>query len=191
MKKKTIFAALKEIIIKKGLKNIRMDEIAKKAGIAKGTIYLYFKSKDDLLLKFTENFFVRLKQIVNEAKETKGTSIDKLKKFIQLDLMFFEENIDIIEIMVHQSEAIKIISNKSFQKKIHQSFFELMNSIAGILKDAISEGHITGIKPLEGSFILLNLINSFGGIRIHNIDITPLHKKTNKVLKIFLRGVGK
>src|SRR5262245_42488736 len=62
-KRARILTAAERIFARHGFFAARVSEIAKEAGVADGTIYLYFKSKDDLLISLFEH---RMKQ-VNEA----------------------------------------------------------------------------------------------------------------------------
>ncbi|HEY4245141.1 MAG TPA: helix-turn-helix domain-containing protein, partial [Kofleriaceae bacterium] len=60
-KRERILAAAERVFAKNGFFAARVSEIAKDAGVADGTIYLYFKSKDDLLISLFEN---RMKQVI-------------------------------------------------------------------------------------------------------------------------------
>ncbi|HEX7840378.1 MAG TPA: helix-turn-helix domain-containing protein, partial [Kofleriaceae bacterium] len=59
-KRERILLAAERIFARHGFFAARVSEIAKEAGVADGTIYLYFKSKDDLLISLFEN---RMKQV--------------------------------------------------------------------------------------------------------------------------------
>src|SRR5438876_4550399 len=59
-KRERILIAAERIFARRGFFAARVSEIAKEAGVADGTIYLYFKSKDDLLISLFEN---RMKQV--------------------------------------------------------------------------------------------------------------------------------
>src|SRR5437868_1277393 len=59
-KRERILAAAERIFARHGFFAARVSEIAKEAGVADGTIYLYFKSKDDLLISLFES---RMKQV--------------------------------------------------------------------------------------------------------------------------------
>src|SRR5215471_3787056 len=62
-KRERILAAAERVFARRGFFAARVSEIAKDAGVADGTIYLYFKSKDDLLISLFE---LRMRQ-VNEV----------------------------------------------------------------------------------------------------------------------------
>src|SRR5687767_11972448 len=70
-KRERILAAAERVFARRGFFAARVSEIAKDAGVADGTIYLYFKSKDDLLISLFEN---RMKQ-VNELLRTAIDSV--------------------------------------------------------------------------------------------------------------------
>src|SRR5215468_4979257 len=59
-KRERILVAAERIFARHGFFAARVSEIAREAGVADGTIYLYFKSKDDLLISLFEN---RMKQV--------------------------------------------------------------------------------------------------------------------------------
>src|ERR1044071_8402367 len=59
-KRARILASAERVFAKRGFFAARVSEIAKEAGVADGTIYLYFKSKDDLLISLFES---RMKQV--------------------------------------------------------------------------------------------------------------------------------
>jgi TetR/AcrR family fatty acid metabolism transcriptional regulator len=89
-KRERILAAAERVFARCGFFAARVSEIAKDAGVADGTIYLYFKSKDDLLISLFEN---RMKQ-VNEllARESAGKPpLDALRAFIHAYLQLVHD----------------------------------------------------------------------------------------------------
>lgn len=77
-RKKLIQAALK-LLKEKGLKAINVEEITKEAGVAKGTFYIYFKRKEDIILEYSRAPF---KEIADELKNMQGSDlIEKLTRY--------------------------------------------------------------------------------------------------------------
>lgn len=77
-RKKLIQAALK-LLKEKGLNAINVEEITKEAGVAKGTFYIYFKRKEDIILEYSRAPF---SEIANELKNKQDTNlIDKLTHY--------------------------------------------------------------------------------------------------------------
>jgi TetR/AcrR family fatty acid metabolism transcriptional regulator len=69
-----ILQAAEEVLVEKGYNNTSMDEIAQRVGVAKGTVYLHFPSKEALLLALLKRDVQRLLQVVT-ATEGKTTSV--------------------------------------------------------------------------------------------------------------------
>lgn len=71
-KREAILNAAKQRLRKYGIQKTTMQEIAKDAGIAVGTLYLYFKNKDEILVAsakaFTEQHKLEIEEILNSAK---------------------------------------------------------------------------------------------------------------------------
>src|SRR5678815_5268820 len=66
-KRERILAAAERIFARHGFFAARVSEIAKEAGVADGTIYLYFKSKDDLLISLFEQRMTQVNEALRKA----------------------------------------------------------------------------------------------------------------------------
>ena len=84
--------AAMRVIARKGMAAATMQEIADEAGIAKGTIYLYFRDREDVVEKAFENSMNDLHQRVDEALETPGTFEQKLRAVLAAQIGFFQTN---------------------------------------------------------------------------------------------------
>src|SRR6266478_2510070 len=84
--------AAMRVISRKGMAAATVQEIADEAGIAKGTIYLYFRDRDDLVEKAFENAMGDLHKRVDEALEKEGTCEQKLRAVLAAQIGFFRAN---------------------------------------------------------------------------------------------------
>lgn len=67
--KKAIMKATSDLIAERGYENVVVEDITKRAGIAKGTFYNYYKQKDDVLTEFANLHFAEINSKVSEMKE--------------------------------------------------------------------------------------------------------------------------
>ena len=134
---KIIQAAIK-VFARKGFYTSKISEIAKEAQVADGTIYLYFKNKDDILINIFEK---KMKEIIvkmESALESEKTPLDKLRRFITIHLRLVEEN-------RHLAEVIQIElrqSNKFMKEYVAVKFFEYLNIISSVIKEGQEAGII-------------------------------------------------
>src|SRR5690625_4686863 len=110
-----IIEAAVEIIAENGYHGSQVSKIASKAGVADGTIYLYFKNKEDILVSvFEEKMGQFIEKTAKSIKEEKNAS-DKLKVLIKMHFRQLAENHHLA--VVTQLELRQ--SNASLRKKIN------------------------------------------------------------------------
>src|ERR1700749_4415477 len=80
---------------KKGFDATRMDDVAKQARIAKGTLYLYFRSKRDIYTTAVQHASAQLQALTNERTGKASTLREKLQAFIAARIEFWGENQDL------------------------------------------------------------------------------------------------
>lgn len=87
------------VIARNGLASASMQQIADEAGIAKGTIYLYFQNQQDLLEKTVDDVFSRLFRRLEAAlNDDGGTFRERLTAIIRTQVEFFDEHHDFLRI---------------------------------------------------------------------------------------------
>ncbi len=97
-----IFDAAVKVFAEKGFARATVEEIARQAGIAKGTIYNNYKSKRELFLALLEEGIDRLEAAVNREVARKETVLAKLEALISAQLGFFEEYRDYCKILLSE-----------------------------------------------------------------------------------------
>ena len=104
-----ILEAAVKVFARQGFYQSTIALIAKEAGVADGTIYLYFKNKDDILVNFfhfkTKQVFERFRAEVNEAE----SGLDKLRNLIRRHLAEFQRDRDmaiLYQVWTHQIDRL-------------------------------------------------------------------------------------
>ena len=78
-RREEILRAAETVFFSRGFEKSTMDEIAEAAELSKGTLYLYFRSKDDLHMAVARNAISQLSAHTSRAAESGGTAIEKLR----------------------------------------------------------------------------------------------------------------
>src|SRR5688572_17420546 len=82
-KRDRILDAAERVFAARGFFTAKVADIAKEAGVADGTIYLYFKSKDDLLISLFESRMERVNALLGAAVAAAKTPREKLMAFVK------------------------------------------------------------------------------------------------------------
>ncbi|MBW1676100.1 MAG: TetR/AcrR family transcriptional regulator [Deltaproteobacteria bacterium] len=137
-KYRKIIDAATKVFAKKGFYNAKVSEIAQEAGIADGTIYIYFKHKDDILISLFEE---KMQEVLDNMKQQISLESDPLKKiekFALVHLKLIQDNKDIAEII-----QVELRQSSKFMKNYHNiKFFEYLDLIGHIIQEGKEKGLI-------------------------------------------------
>jgi TetR/AcrR family fatty acid metabolism transcriptional regulator len=135
-KRERILDAAVKVFAAEGFYNAKVSQIAQAAGVADGTIYLYFKSKDDLLIQLFEDRMERVNATLREALATNDSAAVRLKRVVRLHLEMVESNRDMAEVISVELRQ----SSKFIREYANPKFAEFLRAIAG----AVVEGQRAG-----------------------------------------------
>jgi AcrR family transcriptional regulator len=152
-KKRKILEKSKELFFIYGVKKTTVDEIAKASGIGKGTIYLYFSSKNDIVAELADleanNIATQLKnKILPEYSSEK-----KLRVYIK---SFIMKSYDFVNSNVHASELFVIMRQLRDTCKIDEKNYNTaMPAAIQILSEILLEGKKKGSFCFDNIFELI------------------------------------
>lgn len=123
--------AATKVFAKKGFYNSTIADVAKTAEVAEGTIYLYFKNKDDLLISIFEHSIDLFIQEVNRELPEIADPRDRLKKFVSLHLRLVQENPDLAQVL-----QIELRQSSKFMKEYEGGkFAQYLHIVQSILEE--------------------------------------------------------
>lgn len=149
-RRKEILEAALGLFSSKGFHETTMEEVAGEAGVAKGTIYLYFESKEHLLLDLKREFMagltIAITGLVAEAIEqlSAGKDIDYrdlIDDIFQIIVDYHCEHRDAVEVVVRQNPGPDLIS------EVLELDREYTRVIAGVFREGCASGLIDTDDP--------------------------------------------
>ena len=135
-KRERILRAAIKIFSHKGFFNSKISDIARSAGVADGTIYLYFKNKDDLLISLFEEKMAEVVADVRGRVAAGNGALSRLKIFIENHMSLLVREAGLIEVL--QVELRQ--SNKFMKEYVPVKFLEYLDVISEILERGKQEG---------------------------------------------------
>ncbi len=188
VKREEIISAAQKLIIQKGYRKTSVEDITKEAGIAKGSFYTYFKSKDSLMESiFSEKIEVLSKGLEDSLKNVQGLD-DTIKKYIRYYLSVSENEAEFILVMMTMMRSIDSIGDVLI-KRIEKDKTEKKEEIEEILKKYKDEIDIKDENDIERySLIIRGNLNNFyinnyfpSGNRLNEISIEGLQERIRSV----------
>jgi TetR/AcrR family fatty acid metabolism transcriptional regulator len=181
-----ILEAAITVFARQGFHQSTVAQIAKEAGVADGTIYLYFKNKDDILVQFfnykTKQVFDSFRSEVNRA----DSSLDKLRYLIRRHLEEFQRNRDmaiVYQVETHQSSRLA----EAQIREMSQMYRDLISEI-------IEQGQQEGTIRKD---LYLGLVKHFIIGAVDEVINTWLHAEgeydlvsmADPLVELFIKGI--
>jgi TetR/AcrR family fatty acid metabolism transcriptional regulator len=135
-KRERILDAAVRVFARKGFHATRVSEVAKAAGVADGTIYLYFESKDHLLVSLFEHRVERLLAYLEAELPRAPSAAHRLQRIIELQLGLLEGERDLAEVVtVILRQSTKLMKEYAAPK---------FNAYLDVIARVIAEGQAAG-----------------------------------------------
>ena len=185
-KRKIIDAAIK-IFARNGYFNSRVSEIAKEAGVADGTIYIYFSSKEELLSAiFDEALQVFVEESKKELEQIQDP-IEKLREIVYLHLKHLGANRDLA--MVFQIEfRHNIVFMERLTKTRLADYFKI---IEGVISEGQQKGLFKELNPRFCAKILFGIIDEMVTSWLIANKNYKLEKDADILVNTFVYGIAK
>jgi len=135
-KRQRILDAALKVFAERGFYTAKVSEVAREAGVADGTIYLYFANKDDLLINLFEDRMDYLIHRLNDEMALGGTVPDRIRRLIHLHLRLATDSPELAEFI-----TVELRQSQRFVREYGNPKFQLYLKV---LRDLIEEGNRDG-----------------------------------------------
>ncbi|HVB59918.1 MAG TPA: TetR/AcrR family transcriptional regulator [Ktedonobacteraceae bacterium] len=143
-----ILQAAQDVLVEKGFHEMSMDEIAVRVGIAKGTVYLHFPSKEDLLITLFERDIRQLLETIETAIADQPTPRARLEAVLQFIYgEFFNKRIQTLYMIYNSAELRKLFEDKRMTGCMQESWRQLTDRVAALLDEGKAAGEFDSTIP--------------------------------------------
>lgn len=156
-RKNDIINAAEELFFDKGYENTSIESVAEKAELSKGTIYIYFKNKNDLLHAIVHRALKILEGKFKIVASGKGSGIERLNALGKAYYSFFVEYPDYFEALMHREKCTfeKDYEESEFLEKCNSAGNGIFRIMGDMIMDGIADGSLRkDIDPIKHSFAL-------------------------------------
>jgi AcrR family transcriptional regulator len=192
LKKLEISGKAMKIFARKGFEKTTIQEIADGAGIGKGTIYEYFKTKEDIIAQAILSFFAEMEKAFSSDLMNMEDPREKLRHFIigSVDTGLMDDDIWIV------FTEIWYYNMRGGYRSIHKLFNNFLNQYRTLLTEIIDEGVVKGLyrEDIDSASIASAIGGFMDGIGLHYLldkESIDIRKIAESYLNVLLRGIEK
>lgn len=184
-KRAQILEAATRIFAEKGFLSSTVAEIAREARVADGTIYLYFRSKDDLLLRLVEARMGELGAQMEAELARHGSSTERLAAFIRFHLQ---------QVAARPEEAqVLIVELRQSGSKLKEALASFMRPYLGllsaVLEEGIADGSFRAIDPRPVRHAIFGALDEVALAWLLRGRRFDLEENARQLADLFVRGL--
>jgi TetR/AcrR family fatty acid metabolism transcriptional regulator len=184
-KRDAILRAAIDVFADRGFFNAQVADVARVAGVAAGTVYLYFRSKDDLLVSIFER---TMREALAEVRSSVGDTRDpreRLRRFARLHLARLGRDRNLAIVF-----QVELRQSTKFMERFSST---LLRDYLGLIRDAIADGQRetlfrTDLKPTVAAKMLFGVLDEMATNWILSRRRYPLEADADTAVDLFING---
>ena len=174
----------------KGYHNVSMHEIASKAEFATGTLYKFFKNKEDLykalILELADRFHDELTKAVNEPDD----EIEKLRNYARAKGELFRENVSMIRLYFAETRGASFNVMTGLDSEIRERYYQFLQNLSSVFEKGMRKKRFKKIaEPYYLAMALDNLVNAFLFLWLEAPEQHPYPDDPDTILNILFKGL--
>ena len=177
-----------DVFAEKGFHQSRISDIARKAGVADGTIYLYFKNKEDLLLSIFEEKMDYLLSELGRALEGVEDPIERVRCYARFHFRHIRENPAAAEVLQVELR----LSNKFLKEYRPEKLWAYLNVFGQSIREGQSRGLFReDIEPFVAMWAFFGAMDELAmqWVLSRKGELFSLDSAADMVADIFIRGM--
>ena len=182
-----IIAAARSAFAENSFDDVLMEEVARVAGVGKGTIYRYFPDKESLYFAVIFQGIDELKQQIRAALMAPGQLEPKIRELITTLVSFFHRNRLFFRLMNLEDNKVGDEGHPN-RRRWRRERGELVDGIAAALEHGRDMGAFEAVYPRAEAQILLGMVRS---VLRHNEEGLGPEEMADEIARVFFRGIGR
>jgi TetR/AcrR family transcriptional regulator, fatty acid metabolism regulator protein len=187
-KREAILRAAVEVFARRGYFGAQVADIARAAGVAAGTVYLYFRSKDDLLVSIFDATMKEAREEGRAALQGIASPVERLRRIaeLHLDRLGRDRNLAVVF-------QVELRQSTKFMERFSTSD---LRDYLGIIRDTIAQGQESGafrseISPTLAAKVFFGALDELATNWILSNRKYALAADADAIVDLFVNGVGK
>lgn len=187
-KRDAILRAAIETFAARGFFNAQVADVARSAGVAAGTVYLYFRGKDDLLISIFERTMTEAIAAGRESVVAKPGAVERLREIARLhfERMGRDRNLAVVF-------QVELRQSTKFMERFSATY---LRQYLGIIRDVIAEGQAQGtlrqgVNPTLAAKMFFGGLDEMATNWVLSKRKYSLEAQADEIVDLFVGGIGR
>ncbi len=162
IRRNQILDAATTVFVRQGFQHARMDDIVEESGLSKGTLYWYFKSKEDIINAILRRLFTGDLENLESLVQAEGTSSERMIQLTNNRVNGMKQMSSLVPI-IFEFYAVAV-----HQQWVQQFIGEYFKHFRTLLEELIQQGIDTGeFRPVNATKAAISLASLYEGLTLH------------------------
>lgn len=179
-----ILTAAEGVFVRRDFHEVRMDQVARESGVAKGTLYLYFPGKRELYLAVLLEGVDRLRGSLAAVAAAPDPPLDRLRAMVAGLLAHLWQRRRLLAFLLRPQQRLRPNEARQWLRR-REALSRLFQST---IEEAIARGDLRGIHPPVAEEMLLGIVR---GLERGRRGPGSTERLARRALDLFLRGTGR
>lgn len=186
-KKSMLLDAAAVVFSKDGYYKAKVEDIARHAGVGKGTVYEYFSSKKELFQEMVKGSLEEYEILIRQELDKVDRWDKKLEKLIEANFKFAEDYRNLAKVVSSDPGGLGEASKKwLINERVSMTKF-----VGDLISFGIKDGTFREVDPYFTSVAFLGVLGSVIGKLLFDDEPFQHDEVKNKLMDIFLNGIRK
>jgi len=187
-----MLAAALELFSEKGYHSVTMHEIAQKAEFAIGTLYKFFKNKEDLYTALMREQADKFRAALDRAVEEPTDEVEKLRSYVRTKGELFNANASMIRLYFAENGGASSDGRADLDREMRERHARFLETLASIFESGIKRKRFMKIaEPYHLAVAIESITNAFLFHWLEAPERHPYPENPDTILDILFKGLMK
>jgi len=184
-KRQSIQEAVIQLMCREGLQSVTMERVAQEVGIAKGTVYLHYRDKQELLDAVKDSALDPMMSKIEEVLTSDLPPNRKLEAYSLRYIGYFDEHRDLFRILLYERE----VTRAQAQRYRAPRYRRLVAWVTSVVADGIAAGVFRDVSPEKAAAMFVESNFALMSQRLLSSETAPVEEDARLISDLFLRGI--
>ena len=185
-----MLAAALDLFSEKGYHNVSMHEIARKSEFAIGTLYKFFKNKQDLYKALLLQKSNEFNEAITAAIEEPDEETEKLRNYVRAKGQLFRDNLSVVRLYFGETRGAGFNIMAGLDREIRERYDHVLEALASVFRRGIKRKRFMRIAdPYSLAVAIESLTNAFLFLWLEAPERHPYPEDPDTILNILFEGL--
>ncbi len=188
-RRREILAAARAVFSRHGYWRSTMEDVAAEAGLAKGTLYLYFHNKEEIYFAALEEELRKIQARVQAQVARQTEPRARLQAWVETALACAEEHRDFFKIFFSEFNHLFFSPLSALEGRLRRLYMTGIKTVEQILEEGMRRGVFRRTEPRKTALLVIDLVRGLVEARLLGWSRSRLERDTEFLLRFVIRGI--